>query len=296
MGKQVLVNESSLVNIADALRGIFGETYSTKEIIGYKPKAYISKTKNATSLTTYSGDYDSNQSVYDTIQIPGASRLEVTMAYQTESTSYDYVQVCAGDQSKFNVNASKYGGSSRKQVKLTFNNTDTVTFYFKSDASTSSYLGYYAEVTGYSADGTQIVEQEPVYGYVEHQSIFKPSEMGSVLNGVSIKLNTHLIETTSARSSYNRTIDLSSILPTETTPFFVATAVDQSSGVTVGFYYNGEILSLQEFDYNINSLVSDASYDPSTKTLSIRFSSSYTDRYSQNSSTGMGSLVIWPSL
>ena len=293
MEKQVLVNESSLISIADALRGIFGETYTTEEIVGYGQKTYVSKTDNATSLTTYSGSYGDNKSVYDTIQIPGAEKIKITMAYQTESTSYDWVQVFAGPKENYVSTLQKYGGnsSSNMRVSLEFTNTDTVTFYFKSDNSQSNFLGYYAEVTGYLADDTPV--EEPIYGLVEKQSVFKPAEMGSALAKADVKLNTHLIQTKASVSSTGRTIDLSSILPTGTTPFFVATAV--SSGYTAGFSYDGKTLTYHTFDYNMASLVSSADYNPSTKKLSIVFKSSYSDRYNTSNTSGMGSLVIWPS-
>lgn len=293
MEKQVLVNESSLVNIADALRGLLNETYTVEEVIGYGQKTYVSKTDNATSLTSYSGSYGDNKSVYDTIHIPGAEKIKITMAYQTESTSYDYVQVFAGTQENYVSTLTKYGGnsSSNMRVNLEFA-TDTVTFYFRSDNSNSNYLGYYAEVKGYLADDTPI--EEPIYNTIEKQMVYTPSEMGSALSKAALKLNIYQIETKLSASSAARTIDLSSILPTGTTPFFVATAV--SSGYTAGFYYNGETLAYQTFDYNMSSLVKAASYNPSTKKLSITFSGSYSDRYTTSAISGMGSLVIWPSI
>ena len=80
MEKQVLVNESSLTNIADALRSKIGNAH-----IGYETQTVpfstkISKTSNAISHTEKSGGYGNNKSVYDEITIPGASSINVTIS------------------------------------------------------------------------------------------------------------------------------------------------------------------------------------------------------------------------
>lgn len=189
MEKQVLVNESSLVNIADALREQLGPTH-TEYVEGedYAFAKKISKTSNALSFTERDGDYPGSASVYDTVTIEGASRLEVAIAYQTESIQYDYVQVCSGDKSKFNSSATKYGGSTLTEKTLTFDNTDTVTFYFKSDGSSSSYLGYYAEVIGFDSNGEQIKDYDNIIITqvpIEVPNIFQPNQMGDAVSSIT---------------------------------------------------------------------------------------------------------------
>lgn len=117
-------------------------------------KAYISKTSNVSndglSADTSTG-YGNSQSVTDTITIPGAEALQVTITYQTESTSYDWVCVYDGSvtPSSSNYNSSISGklGNSTKTTKTFIVPGDTVRFFFKSDSSVCGYYGYYAVVT-----------------------------------------------------------------------------------------------------------------------------------------------------
>lgn len=188
MEKQVLVNESSLVNIANAIRSRTGGDvrieYETQ--IEHPPITKISKTKNATSHTGYNGDYGNNQSVYDEVTIPGASSINITLSYQTEGERFDYVQVCQGSKSQFNSSVTKYGGKTLTKTTLTFSG-DTVTFYFKSDGSGSSYLGYYAEITGVDENGNIIKDYDnPIETQVpiEVPNVFRPSQMATAISSI----------------------------------------------------------------------------------------------------------------
>ena len=182
MEKQVLVNESSLVNIANALRGRTGGDVRTEyEVQGQRQIIKISKTKNATSHTQHSGDYGNNQSVYDEVTIPGASSINITLSYQTEGERFDYVQVCQGNKSQFNSSATKYGGKTLTKTTLTFSG-DTATFYFKSDSSGSDYLGYYAEITAVNENNEAIMED--ILVPIEVPNVFKPSQMGEAISNI----------------------------------------------------------------------------------------------------------------
>lgn len=188
MEKQVLVNESSLVNIANALRGrTGGDTRTEYETqIEYPPITKISKTSNATSHTQYSGNYGDNKSVYDEVTIPGASSINITLSYQTEGERFDYVQVCQGSKSQFNSSATKYGGKTLTKTTLTFSG-DTVTFYFKSDGSGSMYLGYYAEITGIDENGNIIKDQNSpieIQVPIEVPNVFRPNQMGDAISSI----------------------------------------------------------------------------------------------------------------
>ena len=111
----------------------------------------ISKTANVSSDgTTYSGGYGNNQTITDTVTIPGAEQLTITITYATESTSYDWV--CVYDNtvtpSVSNYSSSisgKLGGRTKTTKTFTISG-DTVQFFFKSDSSNDSYFGYYAVV------------------------------------------------------------------------------------------------------------------------------------------------------
>lgn len=182
MEKQVLVNESSLVNIANALRSRTGGDVRTEyEVQGHRQLIKISKTPNATSHTQHSGSYGDNKSVYDEVTIPGASSINITLSYQTEGERFDYVQVCQGSKSQFNSSVTKYGGKTRTKTTLTFSG-DTVTFYFKSDSSGSDYLGYYAEITGVDENNEAIMED--ILVPIEVPNVFKPSQMGEAISNI----------------------------------------------------------------------------------------------------------------
>ena len=161
----VTINDSTLTDIADALRVHHGETktISHEEIV--ESPMVISKTSNATGFGTHSGGYGNAVSFYDVVKIPGASTIKVKMAYRTESATYDYVKVASGELTSMPSSATAYGGTTLKEIELEFPNTDVITFYFKSDGSTDNYLGYYAECRGYDADGnpamgTVVIEEE----------------------------------------------------------------------------------------------------------------------------------------
>lgn len=182
MEKQVLVNESSLVNIANALRGRTGGDVRTEyEVQGQRQIIKISKTPNAISHTQYNGDYGNNKSEYDEVTIPGASSINITLSYQTEGERFDYVQVCQGSKSQFNSSVTKYGGKTLTKTTLTFPG-DTVTFYFRSDSSGSGYLGYYAEITGVDENNGAIMED--ILVPIEVPNVFKPSQMGEAISNI----------------------------------------------------------------------------------------------------------------
>lgn len=140
------IEDTTLINIADAIRSKKNiETTTIKEnIVGTK----ISKTSNATGFDSYSGSYPNGASTTDTITITGAENIRVIIAYQTEGTNYDYVTITPG----VGTATDKLGGTSLEKREFDFPGTDTVSFYFKTDSGGNSYLGYYAEVIGYTTE------------------------------------------------------------------------------------------------------------------------------------------------
>lgn len=208
MEKQVLVNESSLVNIANALRGrTGGDTRTEYEVQGQRQIIKISKTPNAISHTQHNGSYGDNKSEYDEVTIPGASSINITLSYQTEGENFDYVQVCQGNKSQFNSSVTKYGGKTLTKKTLTFSG-DTVTFYFKSDGSGSDYLGYYAEITGVNENNEAIMED--ILVPIEVPNVFKPNEMATAISGIDINGElTWAVITGTKVADYTQTYDLS---------------------------------------------------------------------------------------
>ena len=126
--------------------------YTESEGIGTVTK--ISKTDNVSEdgLTYDTAGYGNNKSVNDIIKIDGSESLEITITYQTESTSYDWVCIYDNTVTPSSSNSSssisnKLGGTTKTTKTFTVNG-DTVQIYFKSDVSVSNYYGYYAIVTG----------------------------------------------------------------------------------------------------------------------------------------------------
>lgn len=162
MAQEYAISETTLTSLADAVRKNVGETKLIQTGVG-EPEVKISKTTNATSFTEHSGGYGNNKAIYNVVSFPGASKIVVDIAYQTEGTNYDYVQIAVGSVSSAPSTSTypKYGGTTLTRKELTFENTDTITFYFKSDGSTDTYLGYYAECRAYDKEGNAF--RQPIY-------------------------------------------------------------------------------------------------------------------------------------
>lgn len=217
----VVIDDSSLYAIGDALRGKLGGTYigTTTEVIHHpevaKDMMKIAKTPNATGFETRSGDYDNNMSDYQVITIPGATTIRVSFAYQTENVNYDYLQIAAGDYSGQTMpsDSEKFGGYYGNVI-VQYNRAyagDTVTFYFQSDSSQGTYLGYYAEVTGTDAKGNTIQEITPAWDEeveveVELPTLFKPRDMAAAIESIKAQGNfAHIggLLTTTWKDSYS---------------------------------------------------------------------------------------------
>jgi len=180
----VTINDDYLDNIADAIR----EKGGTVPALGEAIETKISKTSNAIDFDNCSGNYGNNNDLYDVVTITGATTIKVKMAYQTEAVSFDYVQVAAGSLSAMPEGTKKYGGPDGGIVELTFENTDTVTFYFHSDETTSDALGYYAEVSGYGATETRSTTYRPKDMSTAIQSIVTGAAGGAELNMVEVTI------------------------------------------------------------------------------------------------------------
>lgn len=205
MAQQYAIEDTTMTALANAVRGIVGET--RQEISGFEYEDFVvSKTSNASSFTEYDGGYGNGNTLYDVIHIPGATKIVVDIAYQTESVSYDYVQIDVGELSS-PPSTTKYGGTTRTRKTLTYSGTDTITIYFKSDGSTDSYLGYYAECRGYDDNGNLVQIAVPVYSEVINDLTIDEMITGLTENGAkSLKYayitTTYPGSTTSAGGSY----------------------------------------------------------------------------------------------
>ena len=145
----------------DANGGYFNDNPAqTTDIISYtvetSTETKIAKTSNISDDGTQSGGYGDNVSDTQTVTIPGASSLKVTVTYQTESTSYDWLAIYDGSVTPSQSNyedsiTGKLGGATKVENQVFIIPGDTAQFYFRSDSSNSDYYGYYAQV---QADAT----------------------------------------------------------------------------------------------------------------------------------------------
>ena len=153
-----VADPAGVVVTYDANGGYFnGDTSWTSDPIAYmvvpgsNPETKIAKTSNISDDGTQSGGYGDNVETTETVTIPGAPSLEVTVTYQTQSTGYDWLAIYDGSVTP---SATNYGesitgklGDSTKVTNAVFTIPgDTAQFYFKSNGSGSNYYGYYAVV------------------------------------------------------------------------------------------------------------------------------------------------------
>ncbi len=130
-----------------------------------------SKTANVSDDgSTHTGNYGDSLATTEVITIPGATSLEVTITYQTESKSYDWVCVYDGSVTPSSTNydssiSGKLGGTTKTTAQYTVEG-DTVQFFIKSDSSISNYYGYYAVVSGtISGEYEEPVHNDVRYGF-----------------------------------------------------------------------------------------------------------------------------------
>ena len=137
-------------------KGSFADGATTNAVTtkykGYKKVTKYAHTDNVDDAGVQNGGYGDNQSYSRVVTIPGAPSLTVDLTYQTESKGYDWVCAYAGvNAGDVNCSASltgKLGGRGRTTKTFAVDG-DSVTFWFKSDGSSSNYYGYYAVVKGF---------------------------------------------------------------------------------------------------------------------------------------------------
>ena len=117
----------------------------------YKDAPTILHTANIDNAGNKLSAYGNNLEETYTATYTGAQSLNVTLVYQTQSTSYDWVCVYDGNvtPSASNYSSSitnKLGGTTKTRNTYTVTG-DTLQIYFKSNASSNDYYGFYAEVT-----------------------------------------------------------------------------------------------------------------------------------------------------
>ena len=116
------------------------------------PETKYAHTRNVNNDGVQSGTYGDNVVSTQVVTIPNATSLNVSLTYQTENNSYDWVcayQGVGGEESCAASLTGKLGGTSKQTKEFTVDG-DTVTFWFRTDGSMDNYYGYHATVTGES--------------------------------------------------------------------------------------------------------------------------------------------------
>lgn len=165
----MVVQDNIIKDIADATRTALN--LPNEGIVGYETQmVMVPAVRKAGSSNVdldtgnSSGSYGDNVSTTDVVTIPGSTSLSITITYQTENKTLDYVNIYQGIDTNGTLIASQLGGST--QTTKTYEvEGESVCFTFVTDRSGSNYYGWYAEVT--SANVKEEVEQEvPVFGPV----------------------------------------------------------------------------------------------------------------------------------
>ena len=140
-------NHTGALSAAD----LIAKTQKRKILQEAKPATATKYAHTSNLDDTGSGNngYGNSVSDFQTVSIPGASKLYIQVTYQTESASFDYLRIYQGTVTTSQSNdgvAGKLGGKT-KETKTIEVDGDTVTFHFRSDSIVDSYYGYYAVVT-----------------------------------------------------------------------------------------------------------------------------------------------------
>ena len=179
--KKHLIEDTTISSIVDATRDRLG--IKKEEIINpqYKVAFTPNLSDNGKTPPTATGYYANSAISNHVIKIPGSTKLTLTIYYATESTSYDWLCVFQGEQTKVTANnyssslTGKIGGGGTNKTSYTNTKTITVngdscTICFRSDSSGQSY-GYYAVIEG---------DVEPEIT----RNLYTPSVAASLLNAL----------------------------------------------------------------------------------------------------------------
>lgn len=151
--------------IAEKSGKYFNGWYYTPPAIKY---AHTDNLNDDGSIKT-TGGYGNGKNNNVVLTIPGAQSLHVTIVYQTESSSYDWVSIVKGTYSgsasdaQFNSRCvATLAGATKNTATYDITGYDTVTFAFHSDFSNCNYYGYYAVVTATNLPVEKIRSKSPV--------------------------------------------------------------------------------------------------------------------------------------
>lgn len=259
------IEEKTLTDIGDALRKRHGETKVITVIEEQPiPSVVVSKSNNAIDANTTNGNYEKNLDVYDVVQINGASEIKVTLAYNFtnyNTTDKDYLQIAVGKHNvtTFPTDVVKYDKTTETAeiitastvVKLSFKDTDAITFYFHTDATgTGNALGYYAECVGYDSNGNVITDATTdVEVTKEVKNTYSSAEMAEAIDNIEVGVFV-------PEEGYVLTGDCSNLFAYEKWKWFLEQCIDKISTVDITnanrLFYSAYLEKIP-FDINLQS-------------------------------------------
>ena len=185
MAELYTIDKQTLTDIADALRGKYGET---KRRVGNVHSA-IQNTPNATNHSTF-GSYTSGQKKeVRQVTFNGAKYIKVVISCKTPSTAaqiliapgnYTYDNFPVSGETTININ------EECEMRELTFNNTDTITFYLSFSPYVGGTVGFYADVIGFDENDNSIQESftNEVEIELDLKNKYKTSAMASTIKSL----------------------------------------------------------------------------------------------------------------
>jgi len=161
---------SPLSTILASLEGLCSSEHLSK----YSKKHCALRSQNRFNETTVIEEsphpYDNNMDYIKTLSFPGAVRVSITFDKQTETEpGCDYLQIFTDPEMKEPL-TTKLSGKFESWTSPVISNSQSLTFYFHSDASLSSY-GYKAYITVRSL-GTTLLFKSPQIFYDLSRTIF----------------------------------------------------------------------------------------------------------------------------
>lgn len=223
MEKQVLVNESSLIGIADAIRDKKNEWVEV-EGSRFVDDVRVCRTDNAFDFYNCDSTIGLYKTASRTITIAGAVKLKIDIAYSTADAYNVSLRINPGltQDTTYPTRTSK----SVVREEIVYDGTDSVYIYLSTMSAMAYGAYFYAEVIGYDADG-KVIQKE--LSAREPTATYLPSLMADAmpkLGGTRLKHRAYVYES-GGFSTF--TLDLTNYVANANTPFVVILASGTSS-------------------------------------------------------------------
>lgn len=187
MSELYTIQKQTLTDIADALRGKYGEI---KRCVANVHGA-IQNTPNATNHSTF-GNYTGGQKQeVRQVTFNGAKYIKVVITCKSASTAaqiliapgnYTYDNFPVSGETTINID------KECEMRELTFENTDTVSFYLTFSRYVGGQVGFYADVIGFDENDHSIQESftNEIEIELDLKNKYKTSAVADSINNLSV--------------------------------------------------------------------------------------------------------------